>query len=114
MLKSEIPRYTIGEFVCLAPKVYCFSFIAYHVNKIKSEMKIHFEYFFNTRDVIINLYTDISSAIFEFEYGFDQIEYAVSSLNIKLEGYHNVKIKCVKFQEQEIPQSSSFYNKDIL
>ena len=113
-LKSEIPKYIIGELTCLAPKVYQFSFINYHINKIIYEIKEYIETCFKTRDLITHLFSDISSCIFEIDLSLEELEISLINLNIELEGYHNVKIKYMNYQDERKPQSSSFYNEDVL
>ena len=125
-LKNECPRYIYGEWVGIAPKVYTFLFIAYHINKITREIKNKFIVDFGNNSINY-LYTDISSAIFEVNCNslnsFKELKEFLQNLEIIVESYHLVQINFHKYMEffdtsvEEIerrPLASSFYNPGVL
>ena len=125
-LKNECPNYIYGEWIGIAPKVYTFLFIAYHINKIAREIKNKFIVNFGNNSINY-LYTDISSAIFEVNCNLlnslKDLKEFLQNLEIFVESYHLVEIKFHKYIEffdtsvEEIerrPLASSFYNPTVL
>ena len=126
-IKSENPSYVFGEWVALAPKVYTFLFIAYHLNKITSEIKNHINCVSGAVHNLNYLFTDINSAIFEVKNdlikNLDDLKNHLMNIDILLEGHHQVQITFVEFLElsedireslQIKPLCATFYDKNIL
>ena len=127
-LKSENPRYIYGEWVGIAPKVYTFIFIGYHVNKITKKIKAHVNEKFAVSDALNYLFTDIASAVFEVRpdlvKDLSDLEEQLKNVNIFLENWHSVKISYSEYLEiipsnrgskiEHVPLCSSFYSKDVM
>ena len=126
-MKMENSRIVYGGFYGLAPKVYHFEIIPYHVHKIISEIKVKFLREFGNEISI--LYLQYTCCIFEINSNnleiFKNFKTFLNKKSVMLEGWYKNKLEFCNFIEDydssnvknEIlisPKCIYYYKKEIL
>ena len=124
-MKLENTRLIYGAFYGLAPKIYNFDIIPYHIHKIISEIKVQF--LNETLNEISVLYIQKTCCIFEINTNdpliFKIFKTFINKISIMLEGWYKNKLEFFTFIEtydcvgNEIltpPKCQDFYKDEVL